>query len=80
MIQNLTESLVQEREEHDFEIVLENPVGSLRKRPFMQTVSLAWIGAVGRVYDHEVEEVFFLSLFDHDLAESVILDCPIDEN
>ena len=44
MIQNLTESLVQEREEHDFEIVLENPVDSLRKRPFMQTV--AWIGAV----------------------------------
>jgi len=44
MIKNLTESLVQEKEEHDFEIVLENPVGSLRKRPFMQTV--AWVGAV----------------------------------
>jgi hypothetical protein len=25
-------------------------------------------------------EAFFLSLFDHDLAESVILDCPIAEN
>jgi hypothetical protein len=36
--------------------------------------------AVGWVYDHEVEEGFFLSLFDHDLAESVILDCPIAEN
>jgi hypothetical protein len=34
----------------------------------------------GGVYDHEVEEGFFLSLFDHDLAESVILDCPIAEN
>ena len=35
---------------------------------------------LGRVYDHEVEEGVFLSLFDHDLAESVILDCPIAEN
>ena len=26
------------------------------------------------------KNTFFLSLFDHDLAESVILDCPIDEN
>jgi len=34
----------------------------------------------GGVYDHEVEEGVFLSLFDHDLAESVILDCPIAEN
>ena len=34
----------------------------------------------GWVYDHEVEEGVFLSLFDHDLAESVILDCPIAEN
>ena len=32
------------------------------------------------VYDHDVEGGFFFSLFDHDLAESVILDCPIDEN
>ena len=34
----------------------------------------------GWVYDHEVEEHVLLSLFDHDLAESVILDCPIAEN
>jgi hypothetical protein len=32
------------------------------------------------VYDHDVEGGFFWSLFDHDLAESVIFDCPIDEN
>ena len=36
--------------------------------------------SLGWVYDHDVEGGFFLSLFNHDLAESVILDCPIDEN
>ena len=37
MIKNLIQSIVEERKHNDFEIVLENPVGSLRKRPFMQT-------------------------------------------
>ena len=36
MIENLLQSICAEREEHDFEVAIENPVGSLRKRPFMQ--------------------------------------------
>ena len=35
---------------------------------------------LGGVYDHDVEGHVFLSLFDHDLAKSVILDCPVDKN
>ena len=37
-------------------------------------------GGAGAEDSQHQEEDFFLSLFDHDLAESVILDCPIDEN
>ena len=37
MITNVIRSIVEERKHNEFEVVLENPVGSLKKRPFMQT-------------------------------------------
>ena len=39
MILRLTQQLIKFREEYGAEIVMENPVGSLAKRPFMRTVS-----------------------------------------
>ena len=44
MIENLIASTLHELKEHDFEVVMENPVGSLRHRPFMK--ALEWIGTV----------------------------------
>ena len=37
MVENLVRSLIREKQEHDFDTIMENPVGSLRKRPFMQS-------------------------------------------
>ena len=46
MIQRLTQQMVKFREKYDGKIVMENPVGSLAKRPFMRTAS--WLLAVTR--------------------------------
>ena len=43
MIRKLTCSLVQRREDFGFEIILENPRGSLQHRPFMKAA--AWVAA-----------------------------------
>jgi hypothetical protein len=42
MIETLIKVLMRHRKEHKFEIVLENPVGGLAHRPFMQNVD--WLG------------------------------------
>ena len=46
MIRRLTQQLIKFREVYGCEIVMENPVGSLCKRPFMRTAS--WLMAVTR--------------------------------
>jgi hypothetical protein len=46
MIHRLTQQLMKFREKKGCGIVMENPVGSLAKRPFMRTVS--WLLAVTR--------------------------------
>jgi hypothetical protein len=46
MIQRLTQQMVKFREKYGGEIVMENPVGSLAKRPFMRTAS--WLLAMTR--------------------------------
>jgi hypothetical protein len=46
MIETLIKVLLQHRKKHGYEIILENPVGSLGRRPFMQNVD--WLGCTKR--------------------------------